>query len=93
MTERKFSIPLMLMAAAVLGLVVFAFPAEAIMLAIITIIISAKLREKYLIKIPIVVCVVAIAVACAFIAFMIYTCMKGGYNSYWLMRIIFGDAK
>lgn len=92
MTDRRFSIPLILMALVALGLGVFAFPAEGIVLAIITIIISVKFREKYLIKIPILLCIVTVVVAGAFIAFMIYTCTKGGYNSYWLMRFIFDKS-
>lgn len=93
MTERKFNIPLILLAAAAFAVVFFGFSVEGILLAVITIIISVKLREKYLVKIPIAVCIAAIAVAGAFIAFMIYTGTKGGYNSYWLMRLIFGTPE
>ena len=93
MTERKFNIPLILLAAAAFAVVFFGFSVEGILLAVITIIISVRLREKYLVKIPIAVCIAAIAVAVAFIAFMIYTGTKGGYNSYWLMRLIFGTPE
>ena len=93
MIERKFSIPLILLAAASFTVGFFGFPVEGIVLAVIIIIISVKLREKYLILIPAAVCIVTIAVAGAFIAFMIYTGTKGGYNSYWLMRLIFGGPK
>lgn len=90
MTERKFNIPLILLAAASFAIVFFGLPVEGMVLALITIIISVKLRKKYLIKIPIAVCIVTIAVAGALIAFMIYTGTKGSYNSYWLMQLIFG---
>ena len=93
MTERKFNIPLILLAAASFAVAFFGFSVEGILLAVITIIISVKLREKYLIKIPIAVCIITILFAGAFIAFMIYTGTKGGYNSYWLMRLIFGTPK
>lgn len=93
MIERKFSIPLILLAAASFAVGFFGFSVEGIVLAVITIIISVKKREKYLIRIPIAVCIATIAVAGAFIAFMIYTGTKGGYNSYWLMRLIFGTPE
>lgn len=93
MTERKFNIPLILLAVASFAIGFFGFAIEGIVLAVGVIIASLKLREKYLIKIPIIISIVSIIASGAFLAFMIYTGTKGGYNSYWLMKLIFGQPK
>ena len=90
MTERKFNIPLILMSVAALGLSIFAFPVEGIVLGLITIMASIKLRKKYLIKIPITLCIVSIVFSAAFLAFLIWTEFHGAHSSYWLMQLIFG---
>ena len=53
MIDRKFNVPLIIMSVAALGLGFISLSAESILLGIITIIASVKLREKYLIKIPV----------------------------------------
>ena len=93
MTERRFSIPLILLAVVSFGIGFFGFTVESIVFAVGVIIASMKLREKYLIKIPIAICIASIVISAAFLAFMIYTGMKGGYNSYWLMKLIFVEHK
>lgn len=93
MTERRFSIPLILLAVVSFGIGFFGFAVESIVFAVGIIIASMKLREKYLIKIPIAICIVSIVFSAAFLAFMIYTGIKGGYNDYWLMKLIFGEPK
>lgn len=90
MTERKFNIPLILLAAASIVAGFFGFSVEGIALAVITIIISVKLREKYLIKIPVAICIAAILFSGAFLAFHIWTCLHGARSSYWLLHLIFG---
>ena len=93
MTERRFSIPLILLAVVSFGIGFFGFAVESIAFAVGVIIASLKLREKYLIKIPIAICIASIITSAAFLAFMIYTGTKGSNNSYWLMRLIFGEPK
>ena len=93
MTERKFNIILILMAVVALGLGFFGMPVESIVLAAATIIVSVKMREKYLLKIQTAICTLALVLAVSFLVFLIYTGMKGGYNSYWLMKLIFGYPK
>ena len=93
MTEKRFSLPLILLAAVSFGIGFFGFAVESIVFAVGVMIASLKLREKYLIKIPVVICIISIIASGLFIAFMIYTGIKGGYNDYWLMRLIFGDKK
>ena len=93
MTERRFSIPLILLAVVAFGIGIFGFAVESIVFAVGVIIASMKLREKYLIKIPIAICIVSIVCSAAFLAFMIYTGIKGGYNDYWLMKLLFGEPK
>ena len=93
MTERKFNIPLILLAAASFAIGFFGFAAESIVLAVGVIIASVKLREKYLIKIPVSICIISIVASGAFLAFLIYTGVNGVYNSYWLMRLIFGSPE
>ena len=93
MTERRFNLPLILLAVVSLGIGFFGFAVESIVFALGVIIASIKLREKYLIKIPVAICIIAIIASGAFLAFMIYTGIKGSYNSYWLMRLIFGSPE
>ena len=93
MTERKFNIPLILLAAASFAIGFFGFAVESIVLAVGVIIASVKLREKYLIKIPVSICIISIVASGAFLAFLIYTGVNGVYNSYWLMRLIFGSPE
>ena len=93
MTERRFSVPLILLAVVSFGIGFFGFTVESIVFAVGVIIASMKLREKYLIKIPIAICIVSIVCSAAFLAFMIYTGIKGGYNDYWLMKFLFGEPK
>lgn len=93
MTERRFSIPLILLSIASIVIGFFGFAVESIVLAIAVIVISLKLREKYLIKIQLIISIITIIVSGAFLAFLIYTGIHGSYNSYWLMRLIFGEPK
>jgi len=51
------------------------------------------MREKYLIKIPVAICIVAIVFSAAFLAFLIWTGFHGAHSSYWLMRLIFGTPE
>lgn len=94
MTERKFNIPLIIMSAVALGLWFFGLPGESIVLAVITIIASVKLRSRYLIKIPIALSILAILISTAFLTFMIVHESRGiSSTDYWLMRLIFGRMK
>ena len=93
MIERKFNIPLLLLAVASFALGFFGLPVESILLAAGVIIASLKLREKYLIKLPLIISIITIVFSGAFLGFLIYTGTKGGYNSYWLMKLIFGEPK
>ncbi len=93
MTEKKFSIPLILLAAASFAIGFFGLAAEGILLGIIAIIIAVKMREKYLIKIPIAICIVSIVFSAVFLAFLIWTEFHGAYSSYWLMQLIFGTPE
>lgn len=93
MTEKRFSILLILLAAASFAIGFFGFAVESIVFAVGVMIASLKLREKYLIKIPVAICIISIVFSASFIVFLIYTGTKGGYNSYWLMRLIFGEPK
>ena len=93
MTERRFSILLILLAVVSFGIGFFGLAAESILLGIITIIIAVKMREKYLIKIPIAICIVAIVFSAAFLAFLIWTELHGARSSYWLMQLIFGTIE
>ena len=93
MTEKRFSIPLILLAVVSFGIGFFGFAVESIVFALGVIIASIKLREKYLIKIPVAICIISVIASGAFLAFLIYTGINGGYNSYWLMRLIFGSPE
>lgn len=93
MTERRFSIPLILLSIASFLIGFFGLAAESIVLAIAVIVISLKLREKYLIKIQVIISIITIIVSGAFLGFLIYTGTQGSYDSYWLMRLIFGEPK
>ncbi|SHM88509.1 hypothetical protein [Ruminococcus flavefaciens] len=93
MNEKRFSILLILLAVVSFGIGFFGFAVESIIFAVGVIIVSMKLREKYLIKIPTAICIVSIIFSAAFLAFMIYTGIKGTYNDYWLMKLIFGAHK
>lgn len=90
MTERKFNIPLILLAVVSFGIGFFGFPVESILLAVTGIIVSLKMREKNLIRIPVIICIVSILFSGAFLAFLIWTGTKGAYSSYWFMKLIFG---
>lgn len=91
MTERKFNIPLIIMAAAAFLLGLFALPAESIVLAVITIVICVIKRRQYLVKIPLIISIIAIAGSGAFLALLIYHGSQGfGTTSYWLMQLLFG---
>ena len=94
MTERKFNILLILMSVAALGIGFFGFLAESILLALITMIVSVKLRKKYLIKIPIAISILCLLISSAFLAFIILDESRGiSSTDYWLMRLIFGEMK
>lgn len=94
MTERRFNLPLILLAAAAFAIGFFGLSAESIILAVGVLIASIKLREKYLIKIPVAICIIAIIASGAFLAFLIWQEVKGvGATDYWLMRLIFGKMR
>ncbi len=94
MTERKFNIPLIIISILALALGLFGFSAESILLGVITIIFSVKMREKYLIKIPIAISIIAILGSGLFLSFLIWQEVKGiGSTNYWLMRLIFGKMR
>lgn len=94
MTERKFNIPLILLAAASFAIGFFGFAVESIVLAVGVIIASVKLREKYLIKIPVSICIISIVASGAFLALMIYHSSQGmSSSSYWLIKLLFGSPE
>ncbi|EWM54346.1 hypothetical protein [Ruminococcus flavefaciens] len=94
MTERKFNIPLIALAAVSFALSFFGLPVGSILLALGVIVISLKMREKYLTKIQILISVIAIAASLLFLGVLIWQEVKGiGASSYWLMRLIFGEMK
>ena len=94
MTERKFNIPLIALAAVSFALSFFCLPVGSILLALGVIVISLKMREKYLTKIQILISVIAIAASLLFLGVLIWQEVKGiGASSYWLMRLIFGEMK
>ncbi|MCR4639551.1 hypothetical protein [Ruminococcus sp.] len=94
MTERRFNLPLILLAVVSFGIGFFGFAAESILLAVGVIIASIKLREKYLIKIPVAICIIAIIASGALFAVLVWQEVKGiGSTDYWLMRLIFGEMK
>ena len=69
MTERRFNLPLILLAAAAFAIGFFGLYAESIVLAVGVLIASIKLREKYLIKIPVAICIIGIVKKCAVIEY------------------------
>ena len=94
MTERRFSIPLILLSIASFVIGFFGFAVESIVLAIAVILISLKLREKYLIKIPVSICIISIVASGAFLALMIYHSSQGmSSSSYWLIKLLFGSPE
>lgn len=94
MTERKFNIPLIALAAVSFALSFFGLPVGSILLALGVIVISMKMREKYLTKIQILISVIAIAASVLFLGVLIWQeCSGTGSSSYWLMRLIFGEMK
>lgn len=94
MTEKRFSIPLILLAVVSFGIGFFGFAAESILLAVGVIIASIKLREKYLIKIPVAICIIAIIASGAFLALMMYHSSQGmASSSYWLIKLLFGSPE
>ena len=94
MIDRKFNVPLIIMSVAALGLGFISLSAESILLGIITIIASVKLREKYLIKIPVAICILAIVLSAAFLALLIWhESQHMSSSDYWLMRLIFGKMR
>lgn len=94
MTERKFNIPLILLAAVSFALGFFGLPVGSILLALGVIVISLILRGKYLTKIQILISVISITASSLFLGFLIWQECKGiGSTDYWLMRLIFGDMK
>lgn len=91
MTERKFNIPLIIMSAAAFLLGLFSLTVESIVLAAITIVLCVVKRRQYLVKIPIIVSIIAIAGSGAFLALLIYHGSQGlGTTSYWFMQLLFG---
>lgn len=96
MNEKKFSIPLIIMAviSLILGIVI-SFPVEGAVLSLITIIICVKKSDKYLVKIPIVLACIGMALGLGFLAFQIYLSIREGYpaSSYWFIELLFGKVK
>lgn len=96
MIEKKFSIPLILMS--VVSLIfgaVISFPVEGAVISLITIILSVKKRDRYLVKIPIVLACIGMIIGLGFLAFQIYLSIREGYpaSSYWFIELLFGKVE
>lgn len=78
------------MAVAALLASFFLFCVEGIVIATAAIIICLKLREKYLVKIPVIISVLAVIVGAAFLIFFISHSREGvPATSYWFIRLLF----
>lgn len=91
MNEKKFSIPIIVMSVIALAASFFCFCVEGGVLGIATIIVSMKKRDKYLVKIPIALAVIAVAFAIGMLMLFISQSRKGmPATSYWFLQLLFG---
>ena len=91
MTEKKFHIPSIIIAAAAVILELFSFIAEGLAVAIIALIICAKKKETHRTKIGVVLSILAIIFAIGGSAFFMYVIARLGSENvetgYWLIDL------
>lgn len=91
MNEKKFSIPIIVMSVIALAASFFCFCVEGGVLGIATIIVSMKKRDKYFVKIPIVLSVIAVAFGIFMLMIFISHSLKGiSTTNYWFIQLLFG---
>ena len=90
MTEKKFNVSLIIMGAVSLALGCFSFCFEAIVVGIVTLIISIVNKEKYRVKIPVALSIAGIVLGICMLAFMFYTCtVTKNTTGYWFVDLFF----
>lgn len=91
MNEKKFFIPGIVISAAALLLSVLAYPAEAILAAVFSLVLCIRNRSTKRVTIGIVLSVIACAMAAALLAFYLWQGVTHtGWVNYWLFQLLFG---
>ncbi len=91
MNEKKFSIPLIIMSVIALAASFFCFCVEGSVLGLVTMIVSTKKREKYFVKIPIALSVIAVVFGLLMLMIFISHSVKGiSTTNYWFIQLLFG---
>ncbi len=91
MNEKKFSIPLIIMSVIALAASFFCFCVEGSVLGLVTMIVSTKKREKYFVKIPIALSVIAVVFGLFMLMIFISHSVKGiSTTNYWFIQLLFG---
>lgn len=89
MTEKKFHIPTIIISAvSLIGLMLTGFIAEACIIAVISIVLCIKNREKARTNIGLAMGIITILLGIVYLGLYIYMYDKFGVSDYWLFDVI-----